>query len=223
MVLYTNGVQQISRGAGGTINTTGDPLYIATKNSGAPTGDRFNGRLDDVRIYNRALSASEVAVISTNMRPGFLIEMNDSAVAGQPYSGSIVNVFDPENDPLTFSKVSGPNWLNVASSGALSGMPLSANVGTNSFVVRVTDTGGLFGDAPLSINVAPAPPIFASIAAGDTNLLLNWSGGISPYQVQTTTNLAGGSWQNIGGVTAGTSLDIPAPTNTPSFYRVLGQ
>src|ERR1043166_7198130 len=58
--------------------------------------------------------------------------------AGQTYSGTIAtNARDPNpSDILTFAKVSGPAWLTVAANGSLSGTPLSANVGTNSFIVR---------------------------------------------------------------------------------------
>jgi len=36
------------------------PLFIGNKWSQAPAGDEFNGIMDDVRIYNRALSQSEL-------------------------------------------------------------------------------------------------------------------------------------------------------------------
>ena len=45
-------------------------------------------------------------------------------------------------DTLTYSKVSGPAWLSVASNGALSGTPGNSDVGANSFTVKVTDAAG---------------------------------------------------------------------------------
>ena len=42
-------------------------------------------------------------------------------------------------DTLTYSKVSGPAWLQVASNGALSGTPGNSDVGSNAFTVRVTE------------------------------------------------------------------------------------
>ena len=75
------------------------------------------------------------------------------------YRGSIAGgVSDPDaGDTLTFSKVSGPAWLIVAGNGALSGTPKKGNMGLNHFVVRVTDAGGLFDDASMTITVNPAP------------------------------------------------------------------
>ncbi|MHC4906092.1 MAG: putative Ig domain-containing protein, partial [Planctomycetota bacterium] len=59
------------------------------------------------------------------------------------YSSSIADdASDPESDPMTFSKVSGPAWLSVAANGALSGTPSNSDVGANAFTVQVTATGG---------------------------------------------------------------------------------
>ncbi len=225
MSLFINGAALTNRSAAGLINTTSDLLYIATKNSSAPSGDRFNGRLDDVRVYNRALNPVEVAAIMTNAPPAFVSNpfSKPDANAGQLYAGSIAaNAADPEKDPLTFAKLSGPAWLSVASNGALSGTPFSPQAGLNSFSVRATDSSGAFSVATMNLTVIPAPVIDASIATQGDNLLLTWTGGLAPYQVQVATNLPPFEWYNFGSTTGGTSLLI-APTNSAAFYRILGQ
>lgn len=225
MVLFTNGVAQTSAGAGGTITTTADPLAIARKNGSGVSGDYFNGRLDDVRIYNRALSGLEVATLMTNSPPVFVSDpfTKPNANAGQPYSGTIAtNATDPNGDAITFAKVSGPAWLSVAGNGNLSGTPNSSHVGGNSFVVRATDSGSLSNTAALNITVLPAPPILTTITRQDLNILLNWSGGIAPYQVQVTTNLVEPAWIPVSGPIGGNSL-VLSLTNNAAFYRVLGQ
>ena len=69
------------------------------------------------------------------------------------YSGSLADdAADLEGDPMTFSKVSGPAWLNVASDGTLSGTPDMVDVGINMFVVQVEGIGG-FSTTTLSIPV----------------------------------------------------------------------
>jgi hypothetical protein len=60
MVIYTNGQVQASLATGGTIATTADPLAIGTKNGSTTAGDLFNGQLDEVRVYNRALGMAEI-------------------------------------------------------------------------------------------------------------------------------------------------------------------
>ncbi|MGB0371979.1 MAG: LamG-like jellyroll fold domain-containing protein [Opitutales bacterium] len=69
--------------------------------------------------------------------------------AGEAYSESIAgDVNYAGNDTLTFSKVSGPDWLSVAANGDLYGTPTSGDVGENTFTVQVsafdgTDTADL--------------------------------------------------------------------------------
>jgi hypothetical protein len=144
--------------------------------------------------------------------------------AGQNISGTIaINATDPNpGDILTFAKISGPAWLTVASDGTLSGTPLSSDVGTNTFVVTVTDPFNLSNTATMNIPVQPPPPIVATLAPQPGQLLLTWTGGISPYQVQMATDLNNPTWQNLGPPTTGNTLSL-TPTNDAAFYRIVGQ
>jgi len=61
--LYINGVMVVDRALAGTIvPPTGPaqnrPLHIG--NSNASISEGFNGLIDEVRIYNRALTAAEI-------------------------------------------------------------------------------------------------------------------------------------------------------------------
>ncbi|WP_138500066.1 DUF4347 domain-containing protein [Nostoc sp. PA-18-2419] len=61
--LYVDGVQIGSSPLTGNILVDNNPVTIGAAENyadGAPLGDRFNGLIDEVRIYNRALSATEV-------------------------------------------------------------------------------------------------------------------------------------------------------------------
>ena len=68
------------------------------------------------------------------------------------YDGSIaLEAIDPDGLPLTFSKVSGPSWLQVASDGILSGTPLNTNTGLNSFVIMAENTHDGYDRATLNV------------------------------------------------------------------------
>lgn len=145
-----------------------------------------------------------------------------NANAGQAYSGTIAtNATDLNGDALTFSKVSGPAWLNVAANGALSGTPLSPDVGANAFVVQVADPGALSSTATMNLQVIAAPPIVLSATPQSGSLQLNWTGGIAPYQVYTTTNLINPAWIAVGPSTNATSA-LVSETNSTAFYKVGG-
>jgi len=87
----------------------------------------------------------------------------------------------------------------------------------------VTDPGTLSGTATLNVFVQQgASPIVATLAPQPGQLLLTWTGGVSPYQVQQSTNLDNPIWENFGPPTSGTSLSL-TPTNEAAFYRIVGQ
>jgi hypothetical protein len=172
------------------------------------------------------LSNTLTLFIYVNGAPSFTLDpfTMSGIVAGQSYSGTIAtNAIDPNpGDLLTFAKVGGPNWLGVAADGTLSGTPFSSDIGNNSFVVSVSDAGGLSDTATMNIAVSEAAPIISMISLEGGNLLLSWSGGIPPYQVQATTDLGSPNWQNFGGPISSNSLSI-TPTNDATFYRIGGQ
>jgi hypothetical protein len=231
VVLYVDGTNaaQTTIVPGSGILSSSNSVSIGSRQSGSASYDlQFVGLMEEVAIYNYALSSAQVQAhyrAVSNRAPVFVVNpFSEPAVnAGQAGSGTIAtNALDPNGDTLSFAKVSGPAWLNVAANGGLSGTPFSSDVGTNSFVVRATDPGGLSGSATLNITVTPAPPIMAAVSLQDTNLLLDWTGGIAPYQVQMATNLISPDWQAVGAPASATSLLLPA-TNAAAFYRIVGQ
>ncbi|MGA2244152.1 MAG: protease pro-enzyme activation domain-containing protein [Verrucomicrobiota bacterium] len=170
-----------------------------------------------------------VAAISLvpNWAPAFTLNpfSEPGITAGQSYFGYIyTNANDLNGDTLTYAEVSGPAWLNVSGGGILSGTPLSADVGANSFVVSVTDPGGFSNTATMNILVSPAPPIIAGGVVNSTNgFAFTWSGGITPYQVQMSTNLdSDTNWVDVGDPVTSNSFSI-LPTNPAAFYRIIGQ
>ena len=57
MRLYVNGSQVASKAATGLIQNNSNPLRIG---GNVPYGQYFQGRIDEVRVYDRALSAAEI-------------------------------------------------------------------------------------------------------------------------------------------------------------------
>jgi predicted alpha-1,6-mannanase (GH76 family) len=205
-------------------------VSIGSRQAGLGTAynNQFVGDMEEVAIYGYALSPSQVLAhyqAATNRAPIFNNNplILASANAGQSYVSTLSGTAsDPNGDAITFSKVSGPTWLTVAGNGSVGGTPVSSNVGTNSFLVKAADPYGLFSTATLNLEVTAAPPIFLSAERQPGSLLLSWTGGIAPYQVQSATNLVNPTWQDLGLPIGGNNLSV-APTNGAAFYRVYGQ
>ena len=63
MAVYVNGELRASVSASGLIPDSSDPLYIGTKAAAASDQDSWKGLIDEVEIFNRALSAEEIKAI----------------------------------------------------------------------------------------------------------------------------------------------------------------
>src|SRR5207244_13011036 len=57
--LYVNGIQTAAQAVTGSLLSSTAPLRIG---GDAPWGEYFSGTIDEVRVYNRALSAAEIQV-----------------------------------------------------------------------------------------------------------------------------------------------------------------
>ncbi|HEG44792.1 MAG TPA: hypothetical protein ENH94_12185, partial [Phycisphaerales bacterium] len=83
------------------------------------------------------------------------------------YSDTIFgSATDPDGDSLTYSKLIGPAWLNIATDGSIYGNPSIYNVGLNTWSVQVSDGNGRTDVATLNITV--------STSYDDNNAIVQW-------------------------------------------------
>ena len=172
--------------------------------------------------YNGASSTGD-GLIFRLVLPMFLTNPFTQAVAtaDSPYAATLVNnCIRPAGDNVSFAKLDGPAWLNLAGDGTLSGTPDILNLGTNTFTVSLSDTNGWSCTATMLINVVTLPWITANVVRQGSNLWLTWSGLTPPYQVQMVTDLDNPVWTNLGGPTS-TNRMLLTPTGS-AYYRIQG-
>lgn len=207
------------------------PGWLTVANNGAisgiPAPDQPNTNVfvvsarDAVGAFNTA-----TLLIAVNVHPLFLTDpltLPDVSPGGSLAGNLATNVTDLNpGDVLSFAKISGPPWVQVAAGGAISGTPTSADVGDHAVGVSVTDLGGLSASATLLVRVVLlAAPLQVSLLSQGEHLLLAWTGGTPPYQVEMTTNLAHPEWLPLGEPTTATSR-LVTPSNAATFYRLRG-
>jgi len=181
--------------------------------------------VQSIRLPNNGNTIVLAISLAPDLPPAFIADpfIEPGVQAGTGYSGTIAtNATDLNGLAMSFGKVSGPAWLNVAADGTLSGTPLSPDVGTGIFSVSVTDSGGLTNTATLNIGVTAAPSIVAAISPQDTNVLISWTGGIPSYTLQMNTDLTTSNWVTAAAAITSNSFLI-TPTNDAAYYRVMGQ
>ena len=98
------------------------------------------------------------AALVANQAPSFsdAVLAPITATVAQNYSGSIAaQASDAEGDDLTFSKVTGPSWVNVTANGDIAGTPSANNIGVHRLSIKVTAAGGS-DEASIEITVKAA-------------------------------------------------------------------
>jgi hypothetical protein len=91
-----------------------------------------------------------------------------------------------------------------------------AYCGTDSWYFGV-DNFGLY-----SITTGEVPARIESAAVIDGNVVLSWSGGNPPFQVQRTGSLTAPGWEDVGAATDTRTFSEPA-TAAGGYYRIQGQ
>jgi hypothetical protein len=134
-------------------------LQVGLVQNGASAGDLFVDVSNSGQTVNNVVQWGGTWTPPTGSGPSFNSDpvVLANGTVDVAYSQTLVGTAtDPNGDPLTFAKFSGPAWLTIAPNGAVSGTPVLADSCTNSFQIWVTD-GTRFDTATLQIFVA-APP-----------------------------------------------------------------
>ena len=150
----------VTQPASGTLSGT-PPNLTYTPNANFNGADGFTFKVNDGSLDSPPATVS-ITVTAVNDVPVFAI--NPFATAGATeslaYTGQTLAGKATDADAgytISYSKVSGPAWLAVASNGTLSGTPSIGSAGLNTFSVRATDSAAATADATLQITVTAQP------------------------------------------------------------------
>jgi len=126
--------------------------------------DQFDFAVNDGKA-NSNVANVQITITDPNDAPVFTVNPISlpAGSSGIAYIGQSIASYatDPDKvETLVFSKVSGPDWLEVSANGSLAGTPPSEAEGLNEFTVRVTDKEAVSAAAVLNIQInSPALPL----------------------------------------------------------------
>lgn len=180
----------VTQPANGNLSGTA-PNLTYTPNADFNGTDSFTFTVNDGAVDSLSVTVS-ITVSAVNDAPVFAVDPINvvNATEDIAYVGSVPNATDAEGDTLTYSKLTCPAWLSVATDGSLSGTPLDGDVGSNSFTVQVDDGNG--GTDTATLNITVDEFMEAVLAASGVQTLGTMSGTLADtyasddvYQVLT--------------------------------------
>jgi len=187
--LYVNGMLANSRAVTGTMTPSHNPLNIG----GDPStlSRHFDGLIDEVSIYNRALSGGEIASIYTVGAEGKCAGATPSTILTQPASQTVTagtnvtfSVTASGTPPLSYLwRVNGTNLANATNPTlTLTNVQLGQ---AGNYSVLVSNAAGFILSSNALLTVSPAPSNCVPAPAG---IVSWWSGNDSAADSVGTNN-----------------------------------
>ena len=233
MNLYLDGaLQATTTGPQGT-KAAPTALRIGSLQTGV-TGGFFSGSIDDVQIFSRVCSPSEIPSLM-NHAPTLSPVFDGSILAGRTLvvSNSAADV-DAPAQTLSYDLANGPAGVAVnPTSGVVSWRPAVAQSGSGCipFSVRVTDNGtpSMSATQTFAITVLqPARPSTTQVSAGNGKFQMLIGGDAGPdYSVYASTDVTKNfsNWDWLLTTNPASLpfqfLDPGATNSAQRFYRVL--
>ena len=240
--LYVDGVRvggvAIPSGAG-IVNSASVPLMIGARSGSAanPGNNQFRGLLNDVAIYNYAMTADQIASqyqsVGGTIAPYFLPPLpptNVSVATGTTLSIPITPFGTP---PIGYF------WTNVTtgdtlSGGTTNGTTLNAGLiynnvpaawNGNQLELTVTNAYGTTNllvtlSVGSTVNTTPTNIVFS--VSGGNQLTLTWPGDHTGWRLQSETNLVGSNWTDVANSASTNQIVVPIDlSNRTFFYRLV--
>jgi glucose/arabinose dehydrogenase/fibronectin type 3 domain-containing protein len=244
--LYVNGTQVASRPGSGAIDTTSHPLWIG---GNSPYGEYFTGLIDEVRVYDRALSESEIQIdMNTSLAataPDSTPPSTPAGLTATPASASRVNL--GWSDSTDDQGVSGYRVERCLGAGCTDFVEVATATGTSladtgvgpsatyRYRVRAEDLSGNLSDysaiasattpAPPDTTAPTAPSGLTATANGIDRIDLAWTAAtddvaVTAYRIERCTGASCTSFTQIGTATGTSFSNAGLAPSTSYRYRV---
>ena len=215
--LYVNGVLEASATPGFALDYDTTPIFIGTSGTWAPYLSMFGGIIDEVSIYNRALSSNEIAAIYNAGSAGKCQVLAPPMIVNQPVSqtnlvGDTVNfsVAATGTQPLIYQwGFDGTNLVGATDSTLTLTNVQASQAGNYSVLVTNLYGAATSSVASLTVIVPAIPPTIVSQTPNQIVLL----GSTATFSVTVSGSEPLSYWWSRNG--------MPIPNATNSSYTLL--
>jgi hypothetical protein len=224
--LYVNGTQAGSQSVSGSITTSTG--YLRIGGNSVWGGEYFNGRIDDVRIYNRSLTAAEIqsdlsAPVGYPSAPTLsALTLSPSSVVGgdgvtgtvtlsaaAPAGGAVVSL-----SSSNASVAAVPGSVTVPAGGTSAGFAVSTSVVTGTTSVTISGSyGGVVKSSSLVVNPAPVPVTLSSVSVSPSSVV--GGDGVTGTVTLSAAAPAGGAVVSLSSSNASVAA-VPGSVTVPA-------
>ncbi|MEO7101160.1 MAG: LamG-like jellyroll fold domain-containing protein [Luteolibacter sp.] len=227
-ILYVNGVE-VGRNTAMTLNPSS--LGTTTQNylgrSQYGSDPYLDGKIDDFRIYTRALAPAEIAAATQSQMPLATV----SGLAATAVSASQVNLtWTATPDAVSYgvkraTTPGGPYTTLATNLTAATYSDSGLTAGTSYYyVVSGTNAGGEGANSSeaAAITIPAAPAGLSATAASSSQINLSWSTstGAASYNVKRSTTSGSGYVSVATGLTTASYTDTGLSSGTSYYYIV---
>ena len=210
--LYVNGIKVAEKSATGNILTSPQPLRLG---GNAIWGEYLSGSLDEVRIYNQALSQNQIRM-NMNGLDVLTVTVNSTnrvyGSANPAFTGTVAGLLAGDNITVTYTTGATP----ASPAGDYDVVPSFSNPdGSLTNYLVVTNVG--------TLTIGQATLMFTLSTCAGTNHISGTAEANVTYTVQASPDLV--HWQDIGTATAGTNgafefEEVGVSSVGTRFYRI---
>jgi fibronectin type 3 domain-containing protein len=244
--LYVNGTQVATRASSGAIQTVANPLWIG---GNQPYGEFFTGLIDEARVYNRALTATEV---TNDMNTSIVPSAPDTTPPSAPgnlsatavSSGQVNLSWNASTDntgvaSYRVERCTGTGCTDFAEVGTPTGTTFNdtgrAASTTYRYRVRAADMAGNLSDystivsattdAAGDLTAPSAPTALAATTVSSSRIDLSWGAstdnvGVTQYLVERCQGATCTNWAQVGTSTSTTFSNTGLAGGTTYRFRV---
>ena len=208
-MLYVNGVAEASATPGFALDYGTDPVYIGTTGTWAPYLNMFGGIIDEVSIYNRALTSDEIGAIYKAGSAGKCYGPFPPAIVSQPAGLSVAEGAEADlsavatgTGPLAYQWTFNGAALPAATNATLAVTNIHPSQAGN-YAVTVSSPYGSATSSNATVTVIKRNVLIYSysgtekVTAAGTETSYSYSGQMFYYPDETNGVFVG--WATIAG------------------------
>jgi hypothetical protein len=189
------------------------------------SGDPYlNGKVDDFRIYNGALSAAQIAALVAGypVQPSAPTNVVATAASMNQINLTWSDAQRATNYYVKRSTVNGGPYTTISVPLTQTNYSDTGLIGgtTYYYVVTAVNDGGASNSAQVSARTVSLAPTNLSLNLGGGQLQFSWPEDHTGWRLLMNTNLAGTNWLEVPGANVTNTMFIPA-TNSSMFYRLV--